>query len=102
MQRGQQVPLCYIQCKSLSQSSRHATLMSTFSSVCSQAVSFFLLLIQTHLSSSQRSWDRLYRGLPHKSFLSLITKEDPCNKTGAWIMWGKTAGFLGGKLKLGL
>lgn len=38
MQRGQQVPLCNIQCKSLSQSSRYATLVPKFSSVCSQAV----------------------------------------------------------------
>lgn len=61
IQRGHKVPLCYIQCKSLSQSSRYATMMPKFRSVCSQAVSFLSLLIQ--LSSSERSAERLHRGL---------------------------------------
>lgn len=58
IQGGHKVPLCYIQCKSLSQSSRYATMTPNFSSVCSQAVSSLSLLIQ--LSSSESSPECLH------------------------------------------
>lgn len=78
-----QVPLCYIQCKSLSQSSRHATMMPKFSSVCSQAVSLFSPSV---ISRMQRRTSSLRpQSLFLKSFFNLNTNEGSWKKVRAWI-----------------
>lgn len=101
-QRGHKVPLCYIQCKSLSQSSRYATMMPNFSSVCRQAVSFLslppdpsVIFRMQHGTSSLRPQSCFL-----KSFFNLKTNEDPCNKIRARIRRRETAGCWGGKLKV--
>lgn len=86
IQQGHRVLLCYIQCKSLSQSSSYAPLTSKFSSACRQVDSFLSLLLR--LSSLEHGAGCLH-SRPHssvlKSFLNLITNEDPCRKIRHWI-----------------